>query len=137
MASTGQIRGAVLEEVLLYLLQLAGYRIVEYSPKDPTLYQGPAGLEVLGRGGRHQIGAVADFAVGHPFSHPARLLVEAKFNPNLPFLIVGVRETGAGLCTKDICQITGVFQPPETFCVYAVSLRKVPLRVNSIRLTEP
>jgi hypothetical protein len=36
-------------------------------------------LEVRGRGERHQIDAVADFAIAQPFSHPQRLLVEAKF----------------------------------------------------------
>src|SRR5437879_3676948 len=78
MVAIGQVRGVVLEEVLLYLLQLAGYRVVEFTGEDPTLHLGSAGLEVLGRGGRHQIDAVADFAVSHPFSHQSRLLIEAK-----------------------------------------------------------
>jgi hypothetical protein len=40
-------------------------------------------LSVIGRGGRHQIDGIADFAVGQPFSHPQRLLVEVKFHERL------------------------------------------------------
>jgi len=46
---------------------------------DPTLGNAGAGLVVHGRGASHQIDAIADFIVGQPFSHPHRLLVEAKF----------------------------------------------------------
>ena len=42
------------------------------------LSRGSAGLNVNGRGGSHQIDAIADFRVGHPFTYPPRLLVEAK-----------------------------------------------------------
>ena len=37
-----------------------------------------AGLLVRGRGTSHQIDAIADFSLHAPFSHPQRLLVEAK-----------------------------------------------------------
>jgi len=72
----------LLEEVLLHLLNGTGYRTVEAAGTDPTLTQGSAGLEVKGRGGKHQIDAIADFQVQHPFSHKQRVLVEAKcFSP--------------------------------------------------------
>lgn len=83
MASIGQIHGMMLEEALLYLLQVSGYRTVESAvrngERDPTLQDGHSGLEVLGRGGVHQIDAVADFVIAQPFSNPQRLLLEAKF----------------------------------------------------------
>ena len=79
MATTAQIRGMLLEEALLYLLRLSGYRTVEKADDDLTLNNGHSGLEVLGRGGVHQIDAVADFVIAQPFSNPQRLLLEAKF----------------------------------------------------------
>ena len=45
---------------------------------DPTLLFGPAGLKVRGRGSDHQIDAISDFQAPAPFSHPQRLLIEAK-----------------------------------------------------------
>jgi hypothetical protein len=49
---------------------------------DPTLDRCSAGLLVRGRGTSHQIDAIADFSLHPPFSHPQRLLVEAKcFEP--------------------------------------------------------
>ncbi len=79
MATLGQIKGMLLEEVVLYLLRDSGYSVVEKIDKnDSTIKAGKAGLELLGRGGVHQIDAIADFALSHPFSNPQRLLVEAK-----------------------------------------------------------
>ena len=78
MATISQVRGLLLEEVLLHLLARSGYRTVESERGDPTLASGPAGLEVRGRGERHQIDAIADFLFPQPFSNPQRLLVEAK-----------------------------------------------------------
>jgi hypothetical protein len=68
----------LLEEVLLHLLRGTGYRTVESAGTDPTLQDSNFGLQVRGRGSEHQIDAVADFKIPHPFSHPHRLLVEAK-----------------------------------------------------------
>jgi hypothetical protein len=45
---------------------------------DPTLDHDGAGLVVLGRGGKHQIDAIADLRIAQPFGNPQRLLVEAK-----------------------------------------------------------
>jgi hypothetical protein len=85
VATISQIRGMLLEEAVLLLLRTAGYVVVEKAGNDPTLHDGHSGLEVLGRGGRHQIDAVADFRIPAPFSYPQRLFVEAKcFSPQYP-----------------------------------------------------
>lgn len=78
MPRIGQIRGMLLEEALLHLLRGSGYRTVEDQAGDETLRRGSSGLFVKGRGSDHQIDAIADFIVHQPFSHPQRLLVEAK-----------------------------------------------------------
>jgi hypothetical protein len=75
-----QLVGMLLEEVVLYLLEASGYIPITEISNDPTLHQGRNGLEVQGRGGKHQIDAIADFAIQQPFVHPLRLLVEAKFH---------------------------------------------------------
>jgi hypothetical protein len=76
--TAAHIKGLILEEVILFLLRVAGYRTIEVAGTDPTLGTCAAGLQVRGRGGEHQIDAIADFAIGQPFSYPQRLLVEAK-----------------------------------------------------------
>jgi Restriction endonuclease len=73
-----QLAGMLLEEAVLCLLEASGYTPVTEILHDSTLHLGRNGLEVQGRGGRHQIDAIADFAVQQPFIHPQRLLVEAK-----------------------------------------------------------
>jgi hypothetical protein len=78
MASIHQVRGALLEESLLSLLRASGYRTVATYVGDDCLCRHQAGLGVRGRGCSHQIDAVADHIVAHPFSNPQRLLVEAK-----------------------------------------------------------
>lgn len=78
MATLSQIRGLLLEEVLLYLLEFSGFKTVLAADGDDTLHRGPAGIEVKGRGCLHQIDAIADFVVATPFSNPHRLLIEAK-----------------------------------------------------------
>jgi len=71
-------QGMLLEEALLYLLQNTGYKIIENSDNDPTITGTLGSLKVHGRAGDHQIDAIADFRLPHPFSYPQRLLVEAK-----------------------------------------------------------
>jgi hypothetical protein len=78
MARLSQIRGLILEEVILYLLRVNGYVTVEDPGNDATLLRGAAGIEVRGRGCLHQIDAIADYSFSPPFSNPQRLLVEAK-----------------------------------------------------------
>jgi len=79
MPTVAQIHGMLLEEALLHLLRFSGYKPVTSHGADPTLRQGTAGLEVMGRGEHHQIDAIADFTIPQPFVNPARLLIEAKF----------------------------------------------------------
>ncbi len=103
MATIWQIRGMLLEEALLYLLRITGYSTVEDAGSDPTLHNGHSGLEVLGRGSRHQIDAVADFLVAQPFSHPQRLLVEAKcYSENHPVELRIIRNAVGVL--RDVCE---------------------------------
>lgn len=78
MVPPHQVRGVLLEEAILTLLRASGYSTVADATGDLTLSMGPAGLNVLGRGGKHQIDAIADLRIGQPFSNPQRLLVEAK-----------------------------------------------------------
>jgi len=78
MITPQQIRGLLLEEAVLHLLRKSGYRTVDEPGSDPTLLRGGAGMFVRGRGGNHQIDAIADFVVHQPFSNPNRLLNEAK-----------------------------------------------------------
>jgi len=77
--SERQLRGALLEEVILYLLKSSGYAPVIRPDGDPSLQSGVSGLELRGRGSWHQIDAIADFKLTPPFSNPQRLLIEAKF----------------------------------------------------------
>lgn len=77
--SDEQLRGTILEEVVLYLLRQSGYAPLGSAGLDPTLKVGHAGLEMRGRGAWHQIDSIADFRVTPPFGNPIRLLVEAKF----------------------------------------------------------
>jgi len=72
------IRGMLLEEVLLFLLKKSGYNVIDRAGNDPTLLELRGGLYVRGRGGDHQIDAIADYIVKQPFSNPQRLLLEAK-----------------------------------------------------------
>lgn len=79
MPRIDQTRGMIFEEVLLRLLSQSGYQVVTDVGKDKTLTQVSSGLAVRGRGGKHQIDAIADYSAQQPFSYPQRLLVEAKF----------------------------------------------------------
>lgn len=82
MAKIHHIRGALLEEAVLFLLSKVGYRVVRQPADsiDPTdLHRGSSGLEIEGRGSYHQIDALAEFSLSPAFMHPLRLLVEAKF----------------------------------------------------------
>ncbi|WP_397574271.1 hypothetical protein [Silanimonas sp.] len=70
------LRGIILEEVVLHLLELAGYRTVETGEEGTRV--GHSGLEVQGRGEWHQIDALAALDHSPPFMYPIRLMVEAK-----------------------------------------------------------
>lgn len=72
------IRGAILEEIVLHLLELIGYRLVKVG--EEGTHRGHSGLEVQGRGERHQIDALAAYDHTPAFMYPLRLMVEAKCN---------------------------------------------------------
>lgn len=81
MATPSQIRGAILEEAVLFLLHKVGYKIVrkpEDSIDSSDLRIDRSGLELQGRGAWHQIDAVAEQHQTPAFMFPLRLLVEAK-----------------------------------------------------------
>ena len=78
MAELSQIKGALLEEIILVLLKLIGYRVIDdKSDEDGIRWRG-AGLELQGRGGWHQIDAFASYERVPPFIYPIRLILEAK-----------------------------------------------------------
>lgn len=79
MPTSGQIRGMLLEEALLFLLRKSGYKTVDAVDRhDTTLSKIGAGMQVQGRAIKHQIDAIADYTITPPFSYPNRLLLEAK-----------------------------------------------------------
>lgn len=71
-----QIRGAILEGLVLHLLEMVGYRSI--APGQDGTVPGAAGLEVVGRGETHQIDALVALDKSPPFMYPIHLLVEAK-----------------------------------------------------------
>ncbi len=81
MVAIPNIHGMLLEEAVLYLLRASGYHTIEDKDvsNDETLKGTIAsGLKIVGRGGPHQIDAIADLMIVPPFTYPQRLLVEAK-----------------------------------------------------------
>ena len=78
MAKLAQVRGMLLEEVILRFLEVNGYSALDGPRGDPTLNSGPLGMRVRGRGSLHQIDAIANYRFAPPFSSPYRLPVEAK-----------------------------------------------------------
>jgi hypothetical protein len=76
MTSNGQLRGALLEEAVAWLLESIGYRILRAG--DVGVEAGAAGINVRGRGALHQIDTLAGFDATPAFMFPLRLLLEAK-----------------------------------------------------------
>lgn len=70
------VKGAILEEVVLHLLEMVGYRVVKTGEEGTR--KRASGLEVEGRGEWHQIDALAALDHTSPFMYPLRLLLEAK-----------------------------------------------------------
>ncbi len=77
MPTIPQIRGAILEELVLALLERAGYRILNENDGD-EIRNGHSGLEIQGRGEWHQVDALASYDFTPAFMYPLRLIVEAK-----------------------------------------------------------
>ena len=76
MATLAGIRGALLEEIVLFLLEKAGYTILDETA--PDIRQGHSGLELEGRGEKHQVDAIVSYEYTPAFIYPIRLIVEAK-----------------------------------------------------------
>lgn len=82
MPSLTQIRGAILEEIVLVLLENAGYRILNDND-GVEIRNGHSGLELQGRGEWHQVDALVSYDFTPSFIYPIRLIVEAKaYLPN-------------------------------------------------------
>lgn len=77
MLSLAQIRGAILEEIVLILLEYVGYRVLDQDDGE-EIRNGHSGLELQGRGGWHQVDALASYDFTPSFIYPMRLIVEAK-----------------------------------------------------------
>lgn len=82
MATITQIRGALLEEAVLFLLKKVGYDSFDASSLAVRpiegMRAGHSGLEVRGRGTWHQLDAFALWRHSPAFMYPLQLVVEAK-----------------------------------------------------------
>lgn len=82
MATITQIRGALLEEAVLFLLGNVGYETYDLAALLPHQLQhmraGHSGLEVRGRGTWHQLDAFAFWKHSPAFMYRLHLMVEAK-----------------------------------------------------------
>ena len=105
MANISQVRGALLEEAVLYLLEKFDYKTIEAYPGhgNETLRGGHSGLEVRGRGSWHQIDALAAFKSSPAFMYPLRLMVEAKCYQNHRTVGIEVVRNSVGVL-KDISE---------------------------------
>ena len=108
-------RGAILEEVVLYILSKNGYVPIFSDANDDSLKQHGGSLKVKGRGAQHQIDAIADARYSPPFCHKQRLLVEAKFLR--PKVRIDVIRNAAGVL-KDVCEFWVPEPRPATFKRY-------------------
>ena len=70
MARLVQVRGVLLEEVVLRFRKANGYTAIDVPGGDPTLDDGPLGIRVRGRGSIHEIDAIANYQLAPPFSYP-------------------------------------------------------------------
>jgi hypothetical protein len=101
MVTIYQIRGAILEEAVAFLLKMVGYVLVE--PGAPGTRKGPSGLDVQGRGCWHQIDNLAVFDGTPAFMYPLRLILEAKCYGNSRRVGVDVVRNAIGVL-KDISE---------------------------------
>lgn len=101
-------RGIILEELVLYLLALVGYRVV--TAGEEGTHEGHSGLEVHGRGEWHQIDALAAFDRTPAFMYPLRLMVEAKCYARGRPVGIEVTRNAVGVL-KDISENFFSYQP--------------------------
>jgi hypothetical protein len=82
VATITQVRGALLEEAVLFLLRKVGYDTYDSAALTRSQLQhmraGNSGLEVRGRGTWHQLDAFALWKHSPAFMYPLHLMVEAK-----------------------------------------------------------
>lgn len=99
-----QIKGLLLEEVVAYLLRHAGYVPIRRPEVDPSRLRWRAnGLNILGRGGEHQVDVLAELYPTPPYSPPMRVVSEAKWQEKP----VGIEIVRAGVgITEDLNQGT-------------------------------
>lgn len=151
--SDSTLRGMLLEEAILYILSKTGYAPILKKNGDPSLNDGRSGLEVIGRGAKHQIDAVADFLYTPPFCNQQRLLVEAKFKGNKTGIDIvrnatGVHKdvseywvvdntTGARIAKKRFHYLYAIFskepftKPAQDFA-FAQDIFLLPLKRNTL-----
>jgi hypothetical protein len=101
MPGINQTRGAILEEIVLHLLIIVGYRIV--SEHEEGVQLGSSGLEVQGRGDWHQIDGLAAWDRSPSFMYPLRLMVEAKCYAKERRIGIGIVRNAVGVL-KDISE---------------------------------
>lgn len=79
MPTREAIKGYLLEEILAYLIQNTGYKLlVDPSQDSRELSRRGNGLVVRGRGGPHQVDVLGQLIWIPAFTFPIRLFVEAK-----------------------------------------------------------
>lgn len=114
MASIAQVRGALLEEVVLFLLSKVGYQTIDpaalAAKPVPGLRSGHSGLEAQGRGTWHQLDALSDWIHSPPFMYPLRLIVEAKCYKNTHPIQLSTVRNAVGVL-KDVTENYFSFQP--------------------------
>ncbi|UXR38019.1 restriction endonuclease [Staphylococcus simulans] len=74
-----QARGYLLEDVLEKLIEINGYEIIT-EDEDGVIERRYNGLNVVGRGGYHQVDSLGRLRYELPFIYQIRLFVEAKYN---------------------------------------------------------
>ncbi len=72
-----QFKGYILEDAVAKLLEDNGYILID-DIEDNIVISGN-GLNLVGRGGKHQFDVLGEFRWIPPFVYPIRLFVEAKF----------------------------------------------------------
>src|SRR4030067_2011469 len=74
------LKGYILEEVIAYLIQRTGFKLLVDPSQDPRdLEKRGNGLVVKGRGAVHQVDVLGQLEWIPAFSFPLRLFIEAKF----------------------------------------------------------
>lgn len=72
-----QFKGYIFEDIVSYLIQINGFKLITESNGEDLLSYGN-GLNVVGRGGTHQSDTLGYLNWNIPFIYPVRLFVEAK-----------------------------------------------------------